>query len=106
LRNNPAIKDLSVAPLGSNGRPAPLLTKSLLFLGDSSDAVSGRAGTHGPVKFRAYDKATGQVVWEHELPTGTTGAPMTYVSGGKQYIVVPVGGQDYGSGWIAFALKN
>ncbi len=106
LRNNAALQGLNVPPLGSNGRPAPLVTKTLLFLGDSSDAVSGRAGTHGAVQFRAYDKATGQVLWEHPLPAGTTGAPMTYSSAGKQYIVVPVGGQDYGAGWIAFTLKS
>ena len=29
-------------------------------------------------RFRAYDKATGQVIWETELPAGTTGGPMTY----------------------------
>ena len=28
-----------------------------------------------PAKFRAYDKATGQVIWEKELPVGTTGRP-------------------------------
>jgi quinoprotein glucose dehydrogenase len=106
LRNNPALKGLNLPPLGSSGRPAPLLTKSLLFLGDSSDAISGRAGTKGPTKFRAYDKATGQVLWEFPIPVGTTGAPMTYQIAGKQFIIVPVGGQDYGAGWIALALKN
>ena len=35
-------------------------------------------------KFRACDKATGQTVWETELPAGTTGAPMTYLFKGKQ----------------------
>ena len=31
-------------------------------------------------KFRAYDKATGKVIWETELPAGTTGGPMTYLA--------------------------
>jgi glucose dehydrogenase len=36
---------------------------------------------------RAYDKATGAVLWQTDLPDQTTGAPMTY----RQYIVVAVG---------------
>jgi quinoprotein glucose dehydrogenase len=103
-RNHPLIKDLNVGPQGTPGRPAPLLTKSLLFLGESSDAVMGQAGIAGEAKFRAYDKATGKVVWEMELPVGTTGGPMTYMSQGKQYIVVPIGGKGYGAGWVALAL--
>ena len=41
--------------------------------------------------FRAFDKATGVVVWETELPAGTTGAPITYMHDGKQFIVVAIG---------------
>ena len=44
--------------------------------------------------FRAFDKATGAVVWETELPAGTTGAPITYMHQGKQYIVVAIGGRE------------
>ena len=47
---------------------------------------------YGEPYFRAYDKATGAVVAELALPAGTTGAPMTYMHRGKQYIVVAVGG--------------
>jgi glucose dehydrogenase len=104
VRNHPLIKDLHLPPLGTPGRPAPLLTKTLLFLGEASDAVMGRAGIPGPAKFRAYDKATGQVIWEKEVPAGTTGGPMTYLANGKQYLVVPIGGKDYGAGWIALAV--
>ena len=46
----------------------------------------------GGRKFRAFDKATGAVLWETELPAGTTGAPMTYMFEGKQFIVVAIGG--------------
>ena len=55
-------------------------------------------------KFRAYDKATGRVLWETELPAGTTGAPMTYMHGGKQYVLVAVGGSNHGPEWVAFSL--
>jgi cytochrome c5 len=101
-RNHPLLKDLHLPPLGTIGRPAPLLTRSLLFVGESSDAVW--TGVPGPAKFRAYDKANGAVLWETTLPVGTTGGPITYEAGGKQYIVVPIGGKDYGTGWIALAL--
>lgn len=44
--------------------------------------------------FRAYDKATGDVVGELELPGGTTAAPITYMVDGKQYILVTVGWEE------------
>ena len=56
--------------------------------------------------FRAYDKLTGQVVWETRLPAGTTGGPMSYVFEGKQYVVVPIGGRDYPAEWVALGLPN
>jgi quinoprotein glucose dehydrogenase len=55
-------------------------------------------------KFRAHDKTTGKVLWETELPAGTTGAPMTYVHKGKQYVVVAIGGRAHPPEWVAFGL--
>ncbi len=103
-RFHPLLKNLNLPPLGEPGRPAPLLTKTFLFLGESSDAISGRDGAPGPRKFRAYDKMSGQVIWEKELPAGTTGAPITYLTNGRQFIVVPIGGKTYGAGWVALAV--
>jgi len=87
-------------------RPAPLLTKTLLFIGEGSDAVIGtpQVAWAWGTKFRAYDKATGRVIWEIDLPSGTTGAPMTYVHKGKQYIVVPVGAKDHPAELVALAI--
>jgi quinoprotein glucose dehydrogenase len=104
-RNEGALKSMNLPPLGTIGRPAALVTKTLLFVGESSDAVMGRAGIAGTTHFYAYDKASGARLWATELPAGTTGGPITYQVQGKQFIVVPVGGKDYGSGWIAFGLK-
>lgn len=105
-RDHPLLKPLNLPPLGNPGRSAPLLTRTLLFVGEG-DPVMVRAGTRLPAgmpvsiapgaggkKFRAYDKATGAVLWETELPAGTTGAPMTYMFKGKQYLVVAVGGAE------------
>jgi quinoprotein glucose dehydrogenase len=114
-RNHPAIRHLNLPPLGNPGRAAPLLTKTLLFVGEGSPAmiVPSRiqpgqpietAPSYGEPYFRAYDKATGEVVAELELPAGTTGAPMTYMHGGKQYIVVAVGGPNAPPEFIALAL--
>jgi quinoprotein glucose dehydrogenase len=103
-RNHPMLKDLNLPPLGNLGRPVALVTKTLLFLGDASNALYGHAGIAGAAKFRAYDKSTGQVVAQIDLPVGTTGGPMTYMAGGKQVIIVPVGGKGYGAGWIALGL--
>jgi len=101
--NHPLLKNLNLPPLGIPGRPAPLVTKTLLFIGESSDAVFNSAGGD---KFRAYDKKTGQVVWETELPAGTTGAPMTYMANGQQYIVVPVGSKSHDAESIALSLPS
>jgi len=58
----------------------------------------------GGSKFRAFDKATGAVLWETELPAGTTGAPMTYVFEGRQFIVVAIGGVDHDAEYVALGL--
>src|SRR5262249_58935831 len=92
-RHHPALKGVDPGPLGIPNRPAPLVTKTLLFLGEGSNAVIGtpRVDWGWGKKFRAYDKATGQVVAELELPAGTTAGPMTYMAGGKPYIVLAIG---------------
>ena len=115
-RDHHLLKPLNLPPLGNPGRSSPLVTKSLLFVGEG-DPIMVRAGTRlppempasiapgaGGKKFRAYDKATGAILWETELPAGTTGAPMTYMFEGKQYIVVPIGGADQNPEWVALSL--
>ena len=44
------------------------------------------------------------MVWETELPAGTTGGPMTYLHESRQYIVVAVGARDAIPEWVALAL--
>jgi alcohol dehydrogenase (cytochrome c) len=41
--------------------------------------------------FRAYDAATGEVLWEVRLPTSVQGFPITYAVDGEQYVAVPAG---------------
>lgn len=75
-----------VGPLGAGGG-GPLLTKTLLFIGQGSSGRGGGGGDGASV-LRAFDKATGKVISEIELPGRPHGTPMTYIAGGKQYIVV------------------
>ena len=48
-------------------------------------------GTDGGPRLGAYNKATGEVVGSVDLPSGALGTPMTYMAGGKQYIVAAYG---------------
>ncbi len=87
-RDHPALRDLDLPPLGQPGRVGPLVTKSLVFLGEGiPQSVPGSGGR----KFRAFDKATGEVVYETTLDGSVTGVPMTYAWEGKQYLIVPIG---------------
>src|SRR5262249_43250684 len=80
IKENPALKGVNVPRTGSPGARAVLLvTKTLLFAGE---------GSSGAPILRAYDKRTGQIVWETTVPTGQVQSlPMTYMHNGKQYIV-------------------
>ena len=109
-RDHPAIRHLDLPWLGQSGRSAVLVTKSFVFLGEGTNVgVAGQPhpwGGIGGKMFRAYDKQTGEIVREIELPGGTTGAPMTYMVDGKQFIVVAVGWEDMPAEWIALALPE
>jgi quinoprotein glucose dehydrogenase len=106
-RNHPAIAHLNLPPLGQTGRAMTLLTKTLLFVseGDPIMVRTPPVGLSDAGKmFRAYDKASGDVVWEMALPAGTNGSPMAYMHEGKQYIVLPIGSASHGGEWVALAL--
>jgi quinoprotein glucose dehydrogenase len=104
-KDDPALKDLHLPALGIPGRAALLVTKSLIFVGESSSAVDLGQRTHGfGNHFRAYDKRNGKVLTTLDLPAGTTAAPMTYSVDGKQYVVVAVGGNGGTPQWIALGL--
>jgi quinoprotein glucose dehydrogenase len=51
-----------------------------------------------------YDKLSGEMLSELDLPANATGAPMTYLAGGKQFIVFPVGGGPLVEELIAVSL--
>jgi len=104
-RDHPSIKHLNLPPLGQGGRVSPLVTKSLVFLGEGGNQgvvvlPEGGGGKH----FRAYNKETGDVIWETELAGGTTAAPMTYMANGKQYILLTLGWEGMPSEYVALSL--
>ena len=103
--DHPLLAGLDLPPLGVAGRAALLVTKTLLFVGEGSEVVSGiaRQGMWG-TKFRAYEKETGEVLWETDLAAGVTGAPMTYMHAGRQYVVVAIGSLDHAAELVALAL--
>jgi quinoprotein glucose dehydrogenase len=61
-------------------------------------------------RIRALDEKTGKVLWEAELPASANATPMTYESGGKQFLVIAAGGhpgiheESQGDSLVAFSL--
>ena len=62
-------------------------------------------------KIRAFDKYSGTVLWEHQLPAGGYATPSVYMIDDRQYVVIAAGGggklgTKHGDSIIAFALPN
>ena len=77
------LAEKGVTDTGSHApRGSPVATASgLLFMATSSDR-----------KFRARDADTGKVIWTYDLPAASDGVPAVYQTGGREYVVIPVGG--------------
>jgi len=103
-RNHPELKTLNLPPLGQAVRSTAIVTKTLLFVteGDQNNPRTPPGG--GGKKFRALDKATGKTLWETEFEAGATGAPITYVYQGKQYVVLAIGGNQHPGEFVALSL--
>ena len=60
---------------------------------------------------RAFDTATGALLWQAPLPASATATPMTYEVGGRQYVVIDAGGNSrvhtkLSDAIVAFALPR
>ena len=53
---------------------------------------------------RAYDKATGNEQGAVYMPAPQTGSPMTYMLGGKQYLVLSISGAGFPAEIIAYTV--
>lgn len=101
-RDHPALKGLNLPPLGVPGRVGPLVTKSLVFMGEGMPQDPPGSGGK---KFRAFDKATGAVVFETTLDGAVTGVPMTYSWQGRQYLIVPIGFPGHPGEFVALTVQ-
>lgn len=100
LGDHEDLRDENDPKTGTQNYGGPVVTQSgLLFIAGTSDG-----------KFRAFDKKTGEQLWETTLPAAAFATPSTYEVDGKQYIVVACGGTKLGTpggdSYIAFALPD
>jgi len=104
VKDHPALEGVDVGRTGRPDRGGLLVTSTLLFAGEGGGmfAAFGSGGN----KFRAHDKATGEMLAEIELPANQTGLPMTYMHEGRQYIVVAVGARRHPAELVALALPE
>jgi glucose dehydrogenase len=89
-----------IPPTGTRNYGGPVVTAGgLLIIAASSDE-----------KLRIFDKNSGELLWQYQLPAAGYATPSTYEVGGRQYIVITCSGGKLGtpSGdrYIAFALPQ
>ncbi len=95
------LKELSaqgIPPTGTENFGGPLVTAGgLVFIAATKDGM-----------FRAFDRKSGKLVWETELPAAAFATPSTYSVGSRQFIVIACGGGKLetkrGDSYVAFAL--
>ncbi len=102
-RNHPALKELNLPPLGMYHRTYVMVTKTLLLATQEGGWFNQEAPTE-PAELRAFDKRTGRLVGKVPLPAHPTGAPITCMAGGKQRILIPVGGSGHPAELVALSL--
>ena len=98
LGEDPEMAAKGIRNTGTENYGGPVVTASgLLFIAATKDG-----------KFRAFDKKTGKLLWETQLPAAGFATPATYQVGGKQYVVIACGGTKLGTTkgnqYVAFAL--
>ncbi len=102
IRNHAALKGVTIPRTGRTGRIGTLVTKTLVIAGEGGFFTTPN-GQRGAM-LRAYDKATGQEVGAVYMPAPQSGSPMTYMMGGKQYLVLAISGGAYSAELVAFRL--
>ncbi|RVU05712.1 c-type cytochrome [Novosphingobium umbonatum] len=100
LGEYPALSKAGLAPTGTENYGGPIVTASgLLFIG----------ATIYDHQMRAFDAASGKILWSATLPQGGVATPVTYMAKGRQYVVIATSNSreakaPAGSGYSAFAL--
>jgi quinoprotein glucose dehydrogenase len=96
----PELEAKGIKNTGTENYGGPIVTAGgLLFIG----------ATNFDKKFRAFDKATGELLWEATLPFSGNATPATYRVNGRQFVVIAAGGgkdprSASGGVYVAFAL--
>ena len=98
LGEYPELTKKGIPVTGTENYGGPLVTKGgLVFIAATKDE-----------KIRAFDKKTGKIVWQANLPAAGYATPACYQINGKQYIVIACGGGKIGSKsgdeYVAFSL--
>ncbi len=103
LHDHPRLKGLELPDLGALGEaPGLLVTKHLVFFGHSEESGSGGLR---PTELRALDGRTGTLLWQHRIDgEHRWAAPMTYMAGGRQFVVVATGSTTEPARLTAFRL--
>jgi quinoprotein glucose dehydrogenase len=102
LGEYPALAAQGVTDTGSENYGGPIVTAGGLVI---------IAATNHDRKIRAFDKATGALLWQATMPSSSNATPAVYEVNGRQFIAVAAGGGKSptgGSGgvYVAFALPN
>ena len=83
LGEYPELAAKGLTNTGTENYGGPIVTAGgLVFIG----------ATNFDRKFRAFDKATGALLWETTLPFSGNGTPATYEVDGRQYVAIAAGG--------------
>jgi quinoprotein glucose dehydrogenase len=103
-RGHPRLRGLDLPPLGQVGRAGPLLLPDLLFLAEGTSQTNSAERWGGGRKLRAYDPASGEVLWTFDLPAQASGVPMSYLAGGRQLVAIAVSEPNEPQALVALAL--
>ena len=103
VKDHPALSGVEIPRTGKPERSGILVTRTLLFAGEGAGVFATPTWAGGPM-FYAYDKQTGEILSEFELPKNQSGIPMTYMTGGRQYIVMAVSARGEPAELVALAL--
>ncbi|KAA5546089.1 pyrroloquinoline quinone-dependent dehydrogenase [Roseiconus nitratireducens] len=101
LGEYPELTARGIPPTGTENFGGSIVTAGgLVFIGATKDE-----------RFRAFDKQTGQKLWEVQLDAGAYATPATYQTAGKQFVIVAAGGAGKlgtraGDAFYAFALPS
>ncbi|HYJ35507.1 MAG TPA: PQQ-binding-like beta-propeller repeat protein [Rhizomicrobium sp.] len=103
IKNHRLLKGVTIPRTGQTGILGTLTTKTLVICGDCG-LFTDEQGRKGG-RLRAYDKLTGEQKGAVFMDKAQTGATMTYMHKGKQYLVCAQG-SSFGADLVAYALPG